>query len=77
MQVAAWCIQHLAEDSAETRDALRENGTLPHLVAIIAGDCPASARERAAWAICNLAARCPANRAALRCSSRPLLLPSF
>lgn len=66
--MVAWCIQHLAEDSPETRDALRENSTLPHLVGIIdtADASPPSARERAAWAICNLAARCPANRAAFR-----------
>ena len=65
-QAVAWCIQHLTEVSPEARDAVRENGTLPLLVGILRSSTEASARERAAWAICNAATKNPENRAAFR-----------
>ena len=65
-QAVAWCIQHLTESLPEARDAVRENGTLPLLVGILKSSAEASARERAAWAICNTATQNPENRAAFR-----------
>ncbi len=66
MQAVAWCIQHLTDSSPEARDAVRENGTLPLLVGILKSPADASARERAAWAICNTATKNAENRAAFR-----------
>ena len=67
-QAIAWCIQHLAESSPEARDTLRENGTLPLLCSVLKGSAEASARERAAWAICNTATKNEKNRTAYRCA---------
>lgn len=65
-QTAAWCIQHLTQGSPDAREALREAGALPLLVAVLDGAWPASAQERATWALCNLATDCTANRIAIR-----------
>ena len=67
-QAIAWCIQHLAESSPEARDTLRENGTLPLLCGVLKNSAEASARERAAWAICNTATKNEKNRTAYRCA---------
>lgn len=64
-QVVAWCMQHLAQGCPDAREAMREAGALPPLVAVLDSASPQSAR--AAWAVCNLAIDCPANRAAFRC----------
>ena len=71
MQAVAWCIQHLTEASPEARDTVRENGTLPLLVGILKSSAGASARERAAWAICNTATKNAENKAAFRSAAFP------
>ena len=71
MQAVAWCIQHLTESSSEARDTVRENGTLPLLVGILKSSAEPSARERAAWAICNTATKNAENKAAFRSAALP------
>ena len=71
MQAVAWCIQHLTEASPAARDTIREAGTLPLLVAVLKSAADASARERAAWAICNTATKNAENKAAFRLAQFP------
>ena len=73
MQAVAWCVQHLTESSPAARDTVRENGTLPLLVGVLKTSADVSARERAAWAICNTATQNAENKAAFR--SGALALP--